>query len=191
MNKSTLKSDIIPVLFLTIVVCASVVALNLTNGFTEGKIADAKENEVKLSLQGLFTEMDDFEYDDNLEVYTVLSEKSVVGYAFNVVGKGYGGDIEIIVGIEKTTLEEDDIVLRGISIVSHSETPGLGEKIVKDAFYGQFKGVNINDVSLSKDGGSIDAISGATISSLAVTTAVHDQVIEKIELIRENLLVEV
>ncbi|MEA2055230.1 MAG: FMN-binding protein [Candidatus Thermoplasmatota archaeon] len=191
MNKSTLKTDIIPVLFLTIVVCVSVIALSLTNGFTEGKIADAKENEVKLSLQGLFTEMDDFEYDDNLEVYTILSENSVVGYAFNVVGKGYGGDIEIIVGIEKTTLEEDDVVLRGISIVSHSETPGLGEKIVKDAFYDQFKGVNINDVSLSKDGGSIDAISGATISSLAVTTAVHDRVIEKIELIRKNLLMEV
>ncbi|MCK4613448.1 MAG: FMN-binding protein, partial [Thermoplasmata archaeon] len=96
------------------------------------------------------------------------------------------GPIEILVALKNTTLEGDDIILRGISIISHSETPGLGEKIVEASFLEQFEGIGVNDVRLTKDDGGIDAISGATISSSAVVEAVYDHAKEKARDIREK-----
>ena len=186
MIKGNLKQDIIPVAVLTIVVCVSVILLNVTNGITAENIEAAKNEAVKAMLNEQFPMMDDYSYDENLEVYTIFSNGEISGYAFMAVANGYGGPIEILVALENTSLQEDDIILRGISVVSHSETPGLGEKIVEASFSGQFTGVNIDEVALSKDGGKIDAISGATISSSAVVDAVFSTVREKAFAICEN-----
>lgn len=186
MIKSNLKQEITPVAFLTIVVCASVILLNVTNSITAENIEAAKNEAVKAMLNEQFPIMDDYSYNEKLQVYTIFSNGKISGYAFMAVANGYGGPIDILVALENTSLQEDDIVLRGISIVSHSETPGLGEKIVEASFSGQFTGVNIDDVALSKNGGKIDAISGATISSSAVVDAVFSTVREKACDIREN-----
>jgi electron transport complex protein RnfG len=61
-----------------------------------------------------------------------------------------------------------------VQVLSHTETPGLGAKITTDAWTGQFTGKTRDQAALKKDGGAIDAISAATISSRAVTRAVHD-----------------
>ncbi|MBM3709310.1 MAG: FMN-binding protein [Actinobacteria bacterium] len=76
--------------------------------------------------------------------------------------------------------------IKGISILSNTETPGLGTRITEISFTDQFKGLGLEDISLSKDGGKIDAITGATISSRAVTNAVRDEIEKKIETIKKN-----
>jgi len=81
----------------------------------------------------------------------------------------------MLVGINK------DYAIRDVAILSHTETPGLGSKITEEAFTGQFIGLETGDVALSKDGGRIDAITGATISSRAVTEAIQEKMIEIIE----------
>jgi len=94
-------------------------------------------------------------------------KKNVV--AFETYGKGFGGDIGVITAVDVDT---DKII--GVAVTTHSETPGVGSKAKSDpGFGGQFKGKTITDVfKVKPDGGKIDAISGATISSRGVATAV-------------------
>ncbi|QTA80072.1 Ion-translocating oxidoreductase complex, subunit G [Desulfonema limicola] len=91
--------------------------------------------------------------------------------AFESYGKGYGGDVGLMVGID---LENDSII--GVGVTTHAETPGLGAKAKDDpGFSAQFKGMSIMEpVKLNKDGGRINSISGATITSRAVTGAATD-----------------
>ncbi|GAH24330.1 unnamed protein product, partial [marine sediment metagenome] len=96
------------------------------------------------------------------------------------VGKGYGGDIDILVGLE------DEATIKGISIISSLETPGLGSRIAESPFTDKFTGLNIDDVALRRDGGQIDAITGSTISSRAVVDAVRDTAMEKVKLLKES-----
>jgi len=186
MKKSNLKQEIIPVIFLTFIVCVSVIFLYATNSVTEEYIENTKNEAVKAMLSEQFTDMDDYSYDEKLDYYTVFLNNEIVGYAFVAVASGYGGPIELFVALESNFLQDEEIIIHGISVVSHSETPGLGEKIIEASFSDQFNGININDVALSKDGGKIDAISGATISSSAVVETVFKTVKEKADIIREN-----
>lgn len=85
---------------------------------------------------------------------------------------GYGGTIELMVGL---TAEG---ALHGISILKQQETPGLGAKIAKDDFQNQMRGLPLQGTTwkVSKDGGDIDAITAATISSRAVCEAIRSAV---------------
>ncbi len=87
---------------------------------------------------------------------------------FETSGKGFGGDVGVMVGVD--TVENKMI---GIGVTTHSETPGMGSKAKDDpAFGNQFKGLALDKpVKVTSDGGSINAISGATITSRAVSTA--------------------
>jgi len=187
MTKNNLKKEIVPVLFLTFVVCISAIFLYVTNNVTEEYIENAKDDAVKSMLKEQFTEMDDYSYDEKMDLYNVFLNDEIIGYAFVAVANGYGGPIELIVALESNSLQDDEIIIHGISVVSHSETPGLGEKIVEASFSDQFTGINFNDVALTRDGGKIDAISGATISSSAVVDAVFNTVKEKVDVILENI----
>jgi electron transport complex protein RnfG len=88
--------------------------------------------------------------------------------AFESFGKGYGGDVGLMVGVD---LENDKII--GVGVTTHSETPGLGANAKDDpAFVSQFKGFTITDpAKVTTDGGKINAMSGATITSRAVCSA--------------------
>ncbi len=94
-------------------------------------------------------------------------KKNVV--AFETYGKGFGGDIGVITAVN---LDTDEIL--GVAVTTHSETPGLGSKAKTDPdFRTQFGGQPITEVfKVKADGGQIDAISGATISSRGVSAAV-------------------
>ncbi len=94
-------------------------------------------------------------------------------------GKGYGGDIGLMVGID---VENDTLV--GVSVTTHAETPGLGSKAKDDLVWGsQFKGLSIEKpIALTKDGGTINSIGGATITARAVTSAATNAV----EFYKEN-----
>ncbi|MBF0225471.1 MAG: RnfABCDGE type electron transport complex subunit G [Desulfobacterales bacterium] len=88
--------------------------------------------------------------------------------AFESFGKGFGGNIGLIIGIDTN---DDKIV--GVGVTTHSETPGLGSRAKTDPSFGaQFKGLSIDDaIAVKSDGGKIDAISGATITSKGVCLA--------------------
>lgn len=100
-----------------------------------------------------------------------VCEAADEGYVVTVTDKeGYGGDIQITVGVTK------DGTVSGVSILSISETAGLGMRATEAKFQEQYVGKNTDKFYVSKDGGEgepIDAISGATITSRAFTGAVN------------------
>ena len=90
----------------------------------------------------------------------------VIGYAFVGEGNGYGGSVRVLVGVEEAS---DEIL--NVKVLEHTETPGLGSKIEDESFRKQFVGKKVEDpLKLGQD---IDSISGATVSSRAVTEAVR------------------
>jgi electron transport complex protein RnfG len=86
-------------------------------------------------------------------------------------GKGYGGDMGLMVAVDVT---QDQIY--GVEVTTHSETAGLGSRAKDDpAFAAQFKGQPLDKpVQVTGDGGSINALSGATITSRAVCAAASE-----------------
>ena len=83
-------------------------------------------------------------------------------------GKGFGGDLGVIVGFDLAT---GDLV--GVGITTLSETPGLGTRVREPAFRAQFEGMSgAGPFKVTKDGGDIEVVTGATISSRAVAEAV-------------------
>ena len=82
-------------------------------------------------------------------------------------GKGYGGDVGVIIGFN---VSNDS--LAGVGMTTLKETPGLGMRVREPAFSEQFRGAAL-PVALSSQGGRIDAVSGATISSAGVIEAVN------------------
>lgn len=95
-----------------------------------------------------------------------------IGYVLTVTDhEGYGGDIQFAMGVQS------DGTLNGISFLSISETAGLGMKAKEDSFRKQFEGKNVDQIVYTKNGASadneIDALSGATITTNAVTNGVN------------------
>lgn len=90
------------------------------------------------------------------------------GVAFETYGKGYGGDVGLMVGIDVKSNQ-----LLGVGVTTHGETPGMGAKAKSDpTFVSQFKGMQVKDLyQVTTDGGQVNAISGATITSRALCTA--------------------
>jgi electron transport complex protein RnfG len=107
---------------------------------------------------------------DSLEVYPAKENGKLVGSAIRSFSKnGYGGLIWIMVGLEP------DGKIKDVAVVEHKETPGLGSKMSDPSFKNQFMGLDPSKTSLEvkKDGGDIDAITAATISSRAFCDAVQ------------------
>jgi electron transport complex protein RnfG len=92
------------------------------------------------------------------------------GVAFEMFGKGgYGGYVGLMVGVD---VKDDKLI--GVAVTSHSETPGMGARAETDTkFTGQFKGLPVKEepFKVRQDGGTIDALSGATLTSRAVCLA--------------------
>jgi electron transport complex protein RnfG len=89
--------------------------------------------------------------------------------AFESSGKGFGGDIGLMIGVD---LETDQIA--GVGVTTHAETPGLGARAkTEKEFTDQFKGKPLTETfKIKNDGGQIDALSGATVTSRGVTEGV-------------------
>lgn len=149
-------------------------ALGLTNMVTKEKIAEQIEFEANQARQDLFPDAKDFEEitetvshpEEVTSIYAAKGESGTLGYAVGVTVTGYKGPVAISVGVK------DDGSVVGIRIGASDETPGLGAKIKEEAFYGQFAGVKPEAISVTKDGGEIEAVSAATISSRAVCKGV-------------------
>ena len=170
--KDRLK-EFYPVFFITIIVFISISLLALTDSVTAEKREWQTEQKVMDMLKDMFPSMSDYTLED--DVYVLYESGAVTGYAYIAEGKGYGGTIDILVGLEDAT------TIKGISIINHAESPGLGARINEDAYKGQYSNLTITDSEMRFNGGKIDAITGATISSQAVADAVRTTALEKIE----------
>jgi electron transport complex protein RnfG len=102
-------------------------------------------------------------------VYVGVFEEDASGVAFETFGKGgYGGYVGLMVAVD---VKEDKLI--GVSVTTHAETPGMGARAETDAeFVGQFQGLAAKGpFKVRQDGGDINALSGATLTSRAVTLA--------------------
>lgn len=116
---------------------------------------------------------------EGVPVFYTSNDEGVSALAVEAVGKGgFSGDLKIMVGIDLINDRQT-----GIEVVSHSETPGLGARIEEVSFRRQWQGLSINDpVALVSDGGEIDAISGASMTSRAAVNGTNNVLI----FVREN-----
>jgi len=173
----TLKK-VFPIISITVVVFISVTLLALTNSVVRPKIEWQKEQKILRMLDEIFPNMTEYTLEN--DIYMIYADGAEIGFAFLAIGKGYGGNIDILVGLE------DETTIKGVTIISHLETPGLGARVTESSFRDQFAGLNIDDVALKGDDGQIDAITGATISSRAVIDAVRATAMEKVKSLEER-----
>jgi electron transport complex protein RnfG len=161
------------VIILTLIASLSGIILSFVHSSTKEKIAEAYRQEFLRALVKVLPKYDN-EPDKDIKtvkdrtIYVAKYKGEVVGYAIlSTSTKGYGGDIDVLVGVSPSGK------ILGIEILRHAETPGLGNKIENEEFKNKFKGLDLNDkIAVKKDGGMIDQFSGATISPRAVAEAV-------------------
>ena len=157
---------------LTVICLAAALALAFTYNGTKDRIAQQEEAKTVAVRQALLPAAASFEAVDGSEVYRgVDANGAAVGYVTVNTVKGFGGDVEISVAVDP------EGVIQGISVggANFKETAGLGAKSKEPAFTEQFAGKTA-PVALKKNGGEIDAITAATITSSAVVRGVNDAV---------------
>lgn len=174
-------------LILTLITVIAGFLLGVVYEVTKTPISQAQETAKKEAWQAVFSDvkLGDFKAEDvdqkaadkavkDMGVNATIDEVCTAGdagYVITTTDKdGFGGNIQITVGIKK------DGTINGVSILSISETAGLGMKATEPSFYNQYVNKHADKFVVSKDGGDgeqIDALSGATITSRAVTGAVN------------------
>lgn len=173
------------IVVLTAICLVAAVALAKVYDITKGPIAEqerlrtlsalesvlpAFDNEIDKEARDVVVGKDKKGRDVKIKFYTGKMNDTPVGIAFQVVAPdGYAGDIAVLMGVTP------EGKLSGIEIISHKETPGLGNKISREEWRNQFKGKSLEDgpmFAVKKDGGEIDQFSGATLSPRAVVNAV-------------------
>lgn len=179
-------------LILTAITVVSGLLLGIVYDVTKEPIAMAQENAKQEAFQAVLpsaASFDTYESFDEQKAASLLQENGytqdtitevavgkdeggeIIGYVINVTShEGYAGDIEMSVGIA------GDGTVKGLEMLSISETAGLGMKASEDDFKNQFKDKQVEKFSYTKTNekgdDKIDAISGATITTNAVTNAV-------------------
>ncbi len=178
MKKFDIKEVFIPTISLFAISLIVALLLAIINGITDPLIKQKEietENETKakvLSIADSFDEESDIVSldDTDYEYYAGYDkEEKIVGYVFKVTSKGYGGDIDCMIGIDTNG------AVTGIDFLSISETAGLGMNAQNDTFKEQYIGKNseITVVKTSAGENEIEALTGATITSNAVTKSVN------------------
>jgi electron transport complex protein RnfG len=174
------------VLALTMITVSAGLILSLVEAMTREPIAEQRRLETLRALQAVLPPADNSPDQDTVQLVTGQDKRgrdvartffrgrqgrTLTGVAFQVTAAdGYSGNINIMVGVDPSA------TLVGIEILSHNETPGLGDKIDQPEFKEMFAGKNLDnaDWRVKKDGGEFDQITGATISPRAVVGAVRN-----------------
>lgn len=169
---------------LTLIAAGAGLLLSMVEAVTREPIAEQRRLETLKALKAVVPPFDNEPDADTTELVVGQDRKGkdvrrlfyrgrqageLSGVAFKVTAPdGYSGNIDIMVGIDPQGS------VTGIEILTHAETPGLGDKIAHDWFKDQFKGKTLDnaDWRVKKDGGQFDQITGATISPRAVVRAV-------------------
>ncbi len=184
-------------LILSVITIVSGCLLGLVYGVTKAPIAQAQENAKQEAYRTVLADAAEFAVDDSFDpskaadvlleagydsddIAEVAAAKDAsgndMGYVITVTShEGYGGDIQISVGILS------DGTVKGIEILSISETAGLGMKATEADFKDQFRDKQVEKFTYTKSGedgdDKIDALSGATITTNAVTNAVDSALV--------------
>ncbi len=177
-KESTLSNMLITLLVITVVSSAS---LGFMYQITKEPKAAAEAAKQNFAIKAVTPEYDNnplseaYEidpFDDNGEkllCYPATKDGKLAGIAVKTWTKnGYGGMVRLMVGFDQS----GDII--NISVLEQKETPGLGTKMTQARFKDQYNGKNpgTDNLSVKKDGGQVDAITAATISSRAFSDAV-------------------
>jgi len=193
-KKSTFINMMLSLLTITLV---AGFALGFVNDLTIGPIAKAKLERKINALKLVLPKFDNNPVEelklvrseqakDSIEIYPAFLNSEFVGVA--IVGsseKGFSGLIKIMVGFEPNG------EIKNIVVLDQKETPGLGTKIKDIKFIQQYKTKTPTSFNLKvmKDGGEVDALTGATISSRAFSEAVqmaYDVFVENMDLIKDS-----
>ncbi len=163
-------------LILLAIAFISTLILTVCNAVTKDTIAYINEQNIKSAMLEVLPGGETFEEigGEYPEYITSASygkkDGDIMGYTVNVSVPGFGGNIEMIIGVCKQK------TVTGVKITSLSETPGLGAKASNEEFTKQYYGLE-EGISVIKsgmpNGNEISAISGATITSKAVTEGVN------------------
>lgn len=162
---------------LTVFIIATIgtILLSWVYSFTSSKIEEQKIETIKNAILEIFPDelnfekLNDFSNIDLgggtyiVEVYSVNLKDGNKGLAIRCKFSGYGGKIESLIGYEGEKC-------KGLYVIEHSETPGLGARIVENSFRNQFVNKSLYDPFKVKS--DVNPISGATISSNAVSNAI-------------------
>lgn len=191
-SKSSFLKNCVALLVITLV---AGLALSAVNEITKEPIAKAEETARLEAYETVFPDAE-FETPQDLDALLEGGQAAIdsvgltgctvsdilyandangerIGYVVAAVSpNGYGGDISVAVGIDAKTS-----TITGFSVLSNSETAGLGARCTEDEFVSQFAGKDATSIEYVKGGGAagnqIDAISGATVTTNAVTEAVN------------------
>ena len=173
--KSTLFNMVAVLFSITLIASAGVGAVNM---ITADAIAEANALATKQAVENVLPQFESNETDDMviddmaIKIYTAKSGEDIVGYAVESMTKnGFGGVIRLMVGFSP----EGKIL--NVNVLSQAETPGLGTKMCDEgnALISSIQDKDPDDMSFSvkKDGGELDALTAATISSRAYYEAVE------------------
>lgn len=180
-----MKDIITPGLRLFIICAISVLLLSIVNEMTKDVIAEQKENTKATTMKEVLPKAEEFEVKKILEdnISAIAKGNNNSGYVISVSSNGFGGKIELMVGISL------DGIIQGVSILSNNETPGLGAKAKEPKFIDQYKNQKVDKNIVVVKGkeaneGEVEAITASTITSNAVTAGVN----EAIEYFNSNLV---
>ncbi len=168
------REDIIKPVGVLLAICIIIpLALSITNKVTVKKIAELEAANSKKNMQSLI-DADNFEECENGEItyHAAIKGGETAAYIFTESSKGYGGDVSVMTAIKP------DGTVAGVAILDVSnETPGLGQNAAKESFFSQYiglkKGVSVLKNGAKAENNEVDAVTGATITSTAVTRAVN------------------
>lgn len=178
--KSFFKSNaevITPTAVLAIICVVVTLALSSTDLLTKNKINELKIETQNNAMKKLITAEDfvghDTDDDKEPDYYTAEKGGEPVGLIFMTETNGYGGAVSVM-----TAIDMNGNVIAVEILAAADETPGLGQNITKESFYTQFNGMSGDIVAAkagtaNKENNEINAVTGATISSRAVTSAVN------------------
>ncbi len=168
-------------LTLLIVTAVSSLAASAVYNLTKGPIAEVQRLKQQRAIEQVmpgFTRYNEFRVmpatgKDSLTFFDGYKDDKEIGVAVNTYTPlGYSGEIKLIVGFTP------DGTITNVEVLKQKETPGLGTKMADPKFKDQFMGKNLanfkgHEILVKKDGGEIDAITAATISSRAFCDAVN------------------
>jgi len=176
-----MKHIIKPALSLFVVAALSAVSLGIIYNVTLEPIENNRRRVQERMLREILAEAHAFRekqtrtYGSMVRVFEgLLEDETVVGYVIELAPMGYGGAINMMVGISKK-----QNAVSGMRVLRHSETPGFGAYIVRESFFRRFDGISLNPLTVvrrSPGENEIQAITSSTITTQAVTNAVNEAI---------------
>jgi electron transport complex protein RnfG len=178
------------ILVLGVTCVAAAGSLSLVNQVTAKPIAEFETVKNKAAMKEVQAAATEFKALVPGKIWEAYQGTNLIGHVVKTAAPGYSGSIDIMFGVDR------DRKITVMKVLTQTETPGLGARIIDPAFLAQYRGLSLDQVELKKSGGGsigkalagslyafpaaggggagIDAITGATISSRAVTKGVRD-----------------